>query len=222
MRVLGTLGVCLGLLAGAAEAGAGTTTYYRAGHWRAFSGTDEQNRLICGMATANPVDGRSLEISAVIGDPQLGFRASKPTWDIPPDTAIPVVVQAAGAVPWTEEAAGGAHAIRWALPENEAGMFEQVFRDGSQMTVSFPSGNEPPWRVLLGGSNAVDKTFRRCVRDYSARVAASAPQRPTQPFGQPSTQPFSPPIATTSLPPLAGQPGEGAEPSSPAQPALSR
>jgi hypothetical protein len=62
------------------------------------------------------------------------------------------------------------------------------------MTVSFPSGNEPPWRVLLAGSTSVDKTFRRCVRGYTARAAAAA-----QPFGRPATQPFAPAIAATPL-----------------------
>jgi hypothetical protein len=90
MRVLGVLGVGVGVLSAAAAARAGTTTYYSAGDWRAFSGTDEQNRLLCGMATGNAIDGRSLEIRAVIGDPQLAFIASKPTWDIPASTTIPV------------------------------------------------------------------------------------------------------------------------------------
>ncbi len=224
MRVLGVLGVCVGVLAAATAARAGTTTYYRAGDWRAFSGTDEQNRLLCGMATGNPIDGRSLEIRAVIGDPRLGFIASKPTWDIPPETKIPVVMQVEGAVPWTQEAAGGTHAIFWTLSESESSSFEQAFRDSGEMTVSFPSGNEPPWRVLLAGSTAVDKTFRRCIRDYTARAVAAAPQAPTQPFGQPATQPFAPPIAAAPLAPPAGQAGDATapEPPAPAQPNVSK
>jgi hypothetical protein len=202
MRGLGVFAVCIGALAAVGVAAAATTSYYRAGYWRAFSGTDEQNRLLCGMATSNATDGRTLEIRASIGDPGLAFLASKPTWDIPPGTKIPVVVRAEGAVPWTEEAVGGEHALRWAFPEAEAGTFEQAFRDGSEMTVSFPSGNEPPWRVLLAGSRAVDKTFRRCVQDYTARAAAAA-QPPTQPFGRPATQPFAPSIAATPLQPPA-------------------
>ncbi len=215
MRGLGVFAVSIGALAAAGAAGAGTTSCYRAGYWRAFSGTDEQNRLLCGMATSNARDGRTLEIRAVIGDPGLTFLASKPTWDIPPDTKVPLVMQAEGAVPWTQEAVGGGHALRWALPEIEAGTFEQAFRDGSEMTISFPSGNEPPWKVLLTGSGSVDKTFRRCVQDYSARAAAAA-QPPTQPFGQPATQPFAPPIAATPLPPPAGQEVDAAGPETPA------
>jgi hypothetical protein len=119
---------------------------------------------------------------------------------------------------------GGAHAISWSLSEGEAGTFEQAFRDGSNMTVSFPSGNEPPWRVLLAGSTAVDKTFRRCIRDYTARAAATAPQPPTQPFGQPATQPFAPPIAVTPLQTPEGQLAKapGPEPSPPLPPDLKK
>lgn len=208
MRVSGILGVGLCALTAASfrpwSAAAATTTYYHAGDWRAFSGTTEQNRLVCGMATGNPTDGRSLEISAVIGEPRLQFAASKPTWDIPPGTAIPVVVQASGAVPWTAEATGRAHAIAWSLGETEASAFGSAFRALNEMTISFPSGSEPPWRLLLTGSSAVDSTFRRCITDYTARAAA-AQQGPTQPFGRPTTQPFAPPIAAAPLQPPAPQ-----------------
>jgi uncharacterized cupin superfamily protein len=99
MRGLGVFAALVGAVAVAGAVGAGTTAYYRAGHWRAFSGTDEQDHLLCGMATSNARDGRTLEIRAVIGDPGLAFLASKPTWEIPPGTKIPVVMQAEGAVP---------------------------------------------------------------------------------------------------------------------------
>lgn len=228
MRTLGVLGLGLCALAGAgilAEgAVAATTTYYHSGDWRAFSGADEQNRLVCGMATGNPTDGRSLEIREVIGTPQLQFVASKPTWQIPPGTSIPVVMQESGVVPWTLEAKGQGHTMTWALPQTDANLFEGAFRGGSQMTISFPSGNEPPWQVSLTGSNAVDNTFRRCVQDYTARAAATAqPAAPSQPFGNPTTQPFAPPIATTPLQPPPGAPPEAppsAEQPPPATPAL--
>ncbi len=211
MQVSGVLGVGMCALAAASfppsSATAATTTYYHAGDWAAFSGTTEQNRLVCGMSTGNPADGRSLEVSAIIGEPRLEFTASKPTWDIPQGTAIPVVMQVSGAVPWTVEATGRAHAMSWSLSETEASAFGGAFRAASEMTISFPSGSEPPWRVLLTGSSAVDGTFRRCITDYTARAAAAAqPQGPTQPFGSPATQPFTPPIAATPLqPPTAPQ-----------------
>lgn len=215
MRAFGVLGAGMCALAAAGalagSAAAATTTYYHSGDWHALSGTDGQNRLVCGMGTGNPTDGRSLEIRAVIGDPQLWFTASKPTWDIPPGTKVPVLMQEAGVVPWTLEAQGQGHRMTWVLPETEVDLFEGAFRAGSEMTISFPSGSEAPWRVELTGSNAVDNTFRRCVRDYTARAAAAHPQAPTQPFGTPSTQPFAPPIATAPLQPPAA-PAEEAPP----------
>ncbi len=214
MRALGVLGIGLYTLAATGAAMAATTTYYHAGDWRAFSGTDAQNRLICGMATGNPSDGRSLEITLVIGDPRLQFAASKPTWDIPPGTTIPVLMKAGGGAPWTVEAAGQAHTMTWTLSETEASAFDGAFRGASQMSISFPSGNEPPWGVLLEGSTATDDTFRRCIQDYTARAAAARPQTPTQPFGAAPTQPFAPPIAATPLPPsspVAG-PGQATQP----------
>ena len=64
------------------------------------------------------------------------------------------------------------------------------------MTVSFPSGNEPPWTIGLNGSTAISNAFGRCVTDLTQRAgsqqSAPAPTGPTQPFGQPPTQPTAP------------------------------
>ncbi len=227
------VGIGLIALAASGQAGAATTTYYRSGQWRAFSGTDPQNRLICGMATGNPGDGRSLEITSVIGNPGLAFAAAKPTWEIPPNTTIPVVIQQEGASPFTAEATGQGNAITWTLPASDAGPFGGEFRAGQEMTISFPSGSEPPWRVLLKGSTAVDDTFRRCIQDYSARAAAArgspnaaaeeaapGPAAPTQPFAGAPTQPFAAPGAPPQPPPAAPPIAQAEPPVAEAPPAL--
>jgi hypothetical protein len=63
------------------------------------------------------------------------------------------------------------------------------------MTVSFPSGNEPPWTVGLNGSTAISNAFGRCVTDMSARTSAQqpvpVPSGPTQPYGQAPSQPVT-------------------------------
>ncbi|MDQ2802832.1 MAG: hypothetical protein M3Y41_09155 [Pseudomonadota bacterium] len=103
MRSMALLGAGL-LLAGPAEAA--TTIYYRAGSWHAFSGVNGRGELVCGMGTGNPVDGRRLEISYLIGGTRLLFQTSKPTWNIPPGAAVPVVLEVGDSVPWTAQASG--------------------------------------------------------------------------------------------------------------------
>jgi hypothetical protein len=75
--------------------------------------------------------------------------------------------------------------------------FDEQFRRGSSMTLSFPGGNEPPWTIGLNGSTAISNAFGRCVTELTTRANVQAPpasapanQGPTQPFGQAPTQPF--------------------------------
>ena len=208
MRSWSVFGVGFCALATAGTAPAATTVYYQSGAWRAFSGRDAQNRLVCGMLTDNPDDGRELRISSVIGRAALYFSAEKPTWNIPAAMTIPVVLQSNNEVPWTVQAIGAAHEVSWSLGGADASAFESSFRDGTQMTVSFPSGNEPTWRVVLDGATAVDGTFRRCVRDYTAvSTAASASQQSDQyeRLGTRTGQlPESPPPVTSQSPSAFG------------------
>lgn len=206
MRSWSVFGVGFCALATAGTAPAATTVYYQSGAWRAFSGRDAQNRLVCGMLTGNPDDGRELRIASVIGRAALYFSAEKPTWNIPPGMTIPVVVQSNQEVPWTVQAIGANHEVSWSLGGADASAFESSFRDGTQMTVSFPSGNEPTWRVVLDGATAVDGTFRRCVRDYTAVSAAASVARQSvqaQRFGTTASQLSEPPPPVTSQSPSA-------------------
>ena len=190
-------GVLLAAL-GAAPAGAALTTYYHAGSWHVFSGTDATNRLVCGLGTENAQDGRSLTITAVIGAPGLTFRAKKPTWTIPAGTSVPVILHIGRRTAWSFQATGEATEVAWGLDPAQAAAFDPRFRDATAMALSFPAGSEPPWTISLAGSNAADHTFVRCIDDLTRRTTApqaTAPAGPTQPYGAPATQPFAPPAA---------------------------
>jgi hypothetical protein len=193
---------------------AATTTYYQAGNWHAFSGTDGQRRLLCGIGADDPVMASSLELRIVIGQPQLLFQASKLTWKIPPDTPIPIVMQLPGTVPWALQAVGHDHEVDWALDADQLSQFDAAFRAAPALTLDFPAGNERSWQVSLAGSTAADNTFRVCIDDMrarlkAARAASASSAGPTQPYGAPATQPFAPQVTATPL----GPPGTAAKPS---------
>ena len=201
-------GMVLAVL-GAAPAGAALTTYYHAGSWHAFSGTDPSNRLVCGIGTENTQDGRALTITADIGAPGLTFEAKKPTWTIPAGTSVPVVLQIDRRATWNVQATGKATALRWSLGPDQAATFGSRFRGGSAMTLRFPAGSEPPWTISLAGSNAADHTFARCITDQTRRMQAAqtaAAAGPTQPYGAPATQPFTPQTAPAAAAPTAPAP----------------
>lgn len=209
--ILGGLAAAM-VAAGAAEAA--ITVYYHAGSWHAFSGTDSQNQIVCGIGTENTSDGRRLDLTFVIGGDTLFFQASKPSWSIPNGTQVPVVMQMTSGQPWNEQATGNGTNLSWSMPRDQISPFDQQFRATRSMTLSFPSGSEPPWTVSLVGSTAADNTFARCITDLTRREQQQT-AGPTQPFGQGQatsgsgpTQPFGQGggAAPTQPPPTQAQP----------------
>jgi hypothetical protein len=179
--ILGGLAAAM-VAAGAAEAA--ITVYYHAGSWHAFSGTDSQNQIICGIGTENRADGRSLDLTFVIGGDTLFFQASKPSWSIPNGTQVPVAMQIGPYQPWNEQATGNGTMLSWSIPRDQISPFDGQFRAASSMTLGFPSGSEPPWTISLVGSTAADNTFARCITDLTHREQPQQSAAPTQPFGQ--------------------------------------
>ena len=156
----------------AAPAHADVTVYYHAGGWDAFDGQDDHGQPFCGIGSRNPMDGRTFSLRFIIGGNGVTFTASKPSWNIPDHTQIPVVMQVGLERPWTEQAAGGAQAVQWTLDRGTAQAFDAQFRQASSMTLTFPSGNEPPWIISLAGSTAISNTMGRCVTAMMQRGPA--------------------------------------------------
>jgi hypothetical protein len=180
----------------AGAASADVAVYYHVGSWDAFSGTGADGKPTCGVGSTNPVDNRSISLRFVIGDGKVSFEAKKPTWNIPANTTIPVVMQIGLNAPWTLQAVGDGQTVGWTIDSATMPVFDAQFRRATSMTLSFPSGNEPPWTIGLNGSTAISNAFGRCVTDLTQRAGtqpnAPAPSGPTQPFPQAPTQPATP------------------------------
>jgi hypothetical protein len=190
--------VCTGLAALilgtlAAPARAEMSVYYHVGSWDAFSGQGSDGKTVCGVGSTNPVDNRSFSLRFPIGGDSVMFQAKKPSWNIPSGTQLPVVVQIGLNAPWNVQATGNGQSVEWPLDRASMQTFDVQFRQASSMTVTFPSGSEPPWTVGLNGSTAISNAFGRCVTDLTQRAAAQQPAAPpagpTQPFGEAPAQP---------------------------------
>lgn len=194
---------------GAAPAPSDMAVYYHAGSWDAFSGQGDGGQPVCGIGSRNPAAGSTFSMRLQIGGDNVVFIASKSGWNIPDGTQIPVVVQIGLERPWSEQAVGSGQRVQWSLDNGTMQEFDAQFRGAASMTVTFPSGNEPPWVIELNGSTAASDAMGRCVTDLSRRaVPATATPAPatdqgaTQPFG---TAPATPP-ATVSPPPAPQRP----------------
>lgn len=166
-----------------------TQIYYHAGAWDAFSGQTAKAVPVCGVGTSNAATGGALSIRFDIGGTDTVFADSKPGWSIPDGTRITVTMQVGLNPPWTVHGIGNHQTIEWTLDRNAIQTFDQQFRGADSMTLSYPDGNEPPWRISLTGSSAISDTFGRCVVDLNSQYQASrsragAPAAATQPFSQ--------------------------------------
>jgi hypothetical protein len=182
-----------GFVSGAA---AEMTVYYHVGGWDAFSGPGVDGKPVCGIGSTNSADASSFSLRFQIGGEVILFEAKKPGWSIPAGTAIPVVMQIGLDTPWSLQATGDGQTVRWELGRAAVQTFDVQFRRSSSMTLTFPSGNEPPWTIGLYGSTAISNAFGRCVTDFTRRSGgqpiAPLPTGPTQPFGEAPGQPASP------------------------------
>ncbi len=191
---VGLLGTLLTILC-ANVAMAQLKVYYHVGSWDAFSGAGTDGRPVCGVGTTNPADNRSFSLRFAIGGDSVMFEAKKPGWNIPGGTQVPVVMQIGLDTPWNVQGVGNGEVLEWTLDRGTMQTFDAQFRRAGSMTLSFPSGNEAPWTVVLNGSTAISNAFGRCVTELAQRTEpqqpAAAPAGPTQPFDQ-SPQPNTP------------------------------
>jgi hypothetical protein len=170
---------------------ADVNVYYHVGVWDAFDGQGDNGQPLCGIGSRNASDGRAFSLRFTIGGDAVTFTATKPGWQIPDNTTIAVVVQIGLQQPWTEQAVGSGNRVQWTLDRADVQTFDAQFRRATSMTVTFPSGNEPPWVISLAGSTAASNAMGRCVTDLARRAAAAAPAAAPAPANQTATQPFA-------------------------------
>ncbi len=190
MRVRQCL-LAVALTAGAAlPAQAQVSVYYHVGSWDAFDGPGDNGQPVCGIGSRNPADGHTFSLRFQIGGDTVTFIAAKPGWNIPDGTQIPVVMQIGLEQPWTEQASGKGDRVQWKLDRVNAQIFDGQFRSATSMTVTFPSGSEPPWVVSLVGSTAASNAMGRCMTDLARRGETAQPVAQPTPAEQTATQPF--------------------------------
>jgi hypothetical protein len=183
------------------------TIYFHTDAWDAFSGRTEEGRSFCGIGHTNPADGRVFSLRFEVGTEDVVFRVVKPSWVIPAETKMKVILQIGPEPPWTEQAEGNEHTVQWTMDRMAIQTFDAQFRRGLSMTLSFPDGNEPRWTIPLAGSTAISNVFGRCITDLNRRegIAGPAPGGPTQPFGggRGGATPASPPVQPAPTQPMA-------------------
>lgn len=156
------------------------------GHWTVFSGTDPDNKAVCGMRTEG-AETRRLAIVQYAGDTGTVLRLRKDSWTIPPSTAIGIQVQFDGGPQVPVKGSGSGQEISVDLPLDQTILFMVSLRAGSQMRILFQEGNEPPWANGLTGSAKALDVFDVCRKGLNP-AAATQPFSPSADQPQPSVQ----------------------------------
>ncbi len=190
-----------------------------AGLWDAYSDKTASDIPLCGIATTG-ADGRRIAIEQTRGEKGLKLVLSKASWAIPNGSAVDVNIRFDSAPATPNHATGAGNALTVVIGFDTSVPFMRAFRNGSQIQVYFPNGNEPVWTGGLGGSSKAVDGFNQCRSSLPPSeptqplTPASTPAStgPTQPFSPPATAPAPGPVNTFTLPPVpqaAGKPSGG-------------
>lgn len=201
-----TLGALL-MAVSASTVHAETRTLSSSGLWSAYGGTDEQQRRVCGVVTVG-ADGRRIDIAQYSENGGIDLSLQKDSWAIPANTEIPLQVQfdRDGAVP--SRGVGDGRRVVAHLSFEQSVPFMRALRNGLQIRIYFPSGNEPVWTGGLSGSGRAIDAFNDC---RTSLVSSN----PTQPFANappPPPPPANAPVQSVPTQPFSGQPAPQSAP----------
>jgi hypothetical protein len=182
------------------------------GAWEVEESARGSEPNLCMMSSSTP-DGRSFAVTFLGGANALTVVVSSRGWRIPSGLRVPIRYWIDGNTPWNAQAQASrdGQALVFTTGRDTMSEWERQWRLGAVMTISFPQGNEAPWRFTLTGTNAATSLFVACMA--RANATARAPGAPAQPHAGPS-QPFSAPAPqpVPAPPSPAGPPTKGASP----------
>lgn len=152
-------------LALAAGALAETKALATSGSWRAFGGTTNSGRGVCGIS-GDP-GGRYFGLKFFAGDDTFVVQFQVPRVD--KEAKYDLAIRFDANPQWTATGTGfmfqdGDAGIEFAINKNESDNFAREFKNSSRMVVQFTGGAYPVWTVGLEGTLAVSNAFSSCMR----------------------------------------------------------
>lgn len=155
------------LLAGITPATASVETYATAGNWRAFGGTTERDRMMCGIGTTTK--GLWFGMKYFQNEQAVTVQVSHPDWIIPEQGRIRVTMRIDARAPWNVVARGfrmrdGDGAVEFRVSPREIGQWLTEFKQGRALVLRFPDGGPADARLELAGSADIAARFGECLR----------------------------------------------------------
>jgi hypothetical protein len=173
----------------------------RFGLWETSTGTNDQGKPMCSAAISDSEKYFAIKVD----DTGLFVHFVKWSWNIPDGTPIKVIVEIDHAGPWNLNAVGMMYTlndgkvvptINFTFDMNEinprtgnpyyADFFGEI-KNGRQLNISFPNGNETPWVGSLRGSSQAMQSFSGCMGMLATAVEQGQkgqPRTASQPFSK--------------------------------------
>lgn len=189
------IGTLFATLSVAGVGHAETRTLASSGLWSTYGGTDAAGHNVCGVVTVGG-DGRRIDISQSVSDGGIELALQKNSWAIPPNTNVDMQVQFDRNASTATQGVGDGRRVTARMNFDQSVPFMRSLRNGIQIRIFFPNGNEAVWTGGLAGSGRAIDAFNECRASLVASSPtqpfsgsnAPAPSGPTQPFAAPPAQ----------------------------------
>lgn len=150
----------------AASSFADTTELARSGAWKAFGGTTDSGRPVCGMSSSGT--GKYFSVKYYRGDDTLTIQLGNDKWTLKDKVKVKTAMKIDKASPWNATATGmhfgdGDAGLEFEISKKQLKEFMQEFHDGNQMMLTFPGEDVSAWRLSLDGSDVVFTKFAGCL-----------------------------------------------------------
>jgi len=164
---LGCAAAVAGVWLASAGARADTVIFARSGQWDAFGGTSADGTPVCGISTSWD-DGRYFGVKYYKGNDTVVIQLGSNDWRVRDGASQEVVFWIDDRSDWNGRA-GGIHftdnqaGLEFGITRAQLSTFVAEFREGEELTFSFPNTTASNWVVGLRGTDSVMTSFANCI-----------------------------------------------------------
>jgi hypothetical protein len=155
------------LLAASPLAQADTHALASSGSWRAFGGTTNSGRPVCGVSMN--VEDRYFGVKYFSGEPTFTIQMGTGAWTVSNGEKIAVRMTFDTQSPWNASGTGmhfsdGDAGVEFDIQQGQLDAFLREFRGSARLRLEFPNRGVADWQLALAGVSVVSEAMQDCVK----------------------------------------------------------
>lgn len=160
-------GAALALLFAASGAQADTHTLAKSGGWKAFGGTTNKGRPVCGVS--HETDDSYFGLKFFSGDDTFTIQISNKDWRVKDGNKYRLVMRLDDHPDWNATSTGmhfndGDPGLEYDIRKQELKNFVREFNTSRRLRLRFRDGDMDNWTLDLNGVDEVKAEFDACQR----------------------------------------------------------